>query len=369
MYGIIVGKSNTMTTVYFDFSLFPEDFVRRNRYAYDTKTPHFTHSAKLYDSYINKGDEILQISFETTYPYSDFFSLRAPISGYIHYNPKADFLYCTKTSGKAKVCDIYDSFEDLANECFPTEAKLSNDDFTGEEVLSWNKVAGRFSMGFSVDRGCVNLSLIAINKVPYLGVIPASDKLLLLFENQQILEYNLNAYERWQGHIALIPLTNEEILLFSESPLCKVRIISGETPSTFEITGIQKPLFKLYVKKYLAQLAKLDIDWRSIKKPTIEETTIDDISPKEEACYVYLMWDTTNGFHKIGISNNPRYRERTLQSEKPTIELLKAKQYPTRLIAEAIEAALHKAYADKRLRGEWFNLSPSDIEHILETLS
>lgn len=28
---------------------------------------------------------------------------------------------------------------------------------------------------------------------------------------------------------------------------------------------------------------------------------------KQESCYVYLMIDTTNNFHKIGISNHPRY--------------------------------------------------------------
>jgi hypothetical protein len=72
---------------------------------------------------------------------------------------------------------------------------------------------------------------------------------------------------------------------------------------------------------------------------------------------------------KIGISNRPEYRERTLQSEKPTIELLCAKQYPSRTIAEAIEGALHKAFGEKRLRGEWFNLSDQDVIDLKITLS
>ena len=71
-------------------------------------------------------------------------------------------------------------------------------------------------------------------------------------------------------------------------------------------------------------------------------------------CYVYLMKDISNGYYKIGISNTPEYREKTLQSEKPTIELLASKKYPTRKIAEAIESALHTAYSQQRLRGEWF---------------
>ncbi len=85
-------------------------------------------------------------------------------------------------------------------------------------------------------------------------------------------------------------------------------------------------------------------------------------------CYVYLMKDTTNGYYKIGISNKPEYREKTLQSEKPTIELLTCKKYPTRKIAEAIESALHSAYSQQRIRGEWFKLDDVDVAAIIETL-
>lgn len=98
----------------------------------------------------------------------------------------------------------------------------------------------------------------------------------------------------------------------------------------------------------------------------------DDISnydsKQESSCYVYLMIDTTNNFHKIGISNKPKYRERTLQSEKPTIELVCAKEYPSRAIAEAIEEGLHKSFSKKRMRGEWFRLDDNDVKQIKETL-
>lgn len=85
-------------------------------------------------------------------------------------------------------------------------------------------------------------------------------------------------------------------------------------------------------------------------------------------CYVYLMKDISNGYHKIGISNTPEYRERTLQSEKPTIEMLACKKFPTRKIAESIESALHTAYSQQRLRGEWFNLNDADVAAIIEML-
>jgi hypothetical protein len=81
------------------------------------------------------------------------------------------------------------------------------------------------------------------------------------------------------------------------------------------------------------------------------------------------MIDTTNNAYKIGISNKPKYREKTLQSEKPTIELICHKDFPVRKIAEGIEKGLHKAYADKKIRGEWFRLSEEDVKHIIQTLS
>ena len=69
------------------------------------------------------------------------------------------------------------------------------------------------------------------------------------------------------------------------------------------------------------------------------------ISVKYDPCFVYLMYDEANGFYKIGMSNNPVYREGTLQSEKPTIKLIASHKYPTRKFAFAIEAALHNLYS------------------------
>lgn len=96
---------------------------------------------------------------------------------------------------------------------------------------------------------------------------------------------------------------------------------------------------------------------------------ISDYTTSEQSCFVYLMVDTTNNYHKIGISNNPEYREKTLQSEKPTIEKICAKEYPSRKIAESIEKALHASFADKRIRGEWFALNDQEVGIIIKTLS
>ena len=88
----------------------------------------------------------------------------------------------------------------------------------------------------------------------------------------------------------------------------------------------------------------------------------------DEVCNLYLMHDSTNNYYKIGISNSPEYREKTLQSEKPTIVLLCSKSFPKRKIAEILEKTLHDAYSNKRIRGEWFNLNEEDVKDIFYIL-
>lgn len=75
---------------------------------------------------------------------------------------------------------------------------------------------------------------------------------------------------------------------------------------------------------------------------------------------VYLMVDHNTGLHKIGRSKSPLKRERTLQSEKPTIELIAHWESTTKK-----EKELHKKYNEKRVRGEWFDLTNQDISEIL----
>jgi len=78
----------------------------------------------------------------------------------------------------------------------------------------------------------------------------------------------------------------------------------------------------------------------------------------ENKIKTYIMVDTTNNLYKIGKSVNPKYREKTLQSEKPTIELYLICDYD-------VEKILHIKYKDKRIRGEWFSLSQNDLIDIV----
>ena len=80
------------------------------------------------------------------------------------------------------------------------------------------------------------------------------------------------------------------------------------------------------------------------------------------------MHDTINWFHKIWISNTPEYREKTLQSEKPSIEMVANKKFPNRDIALAFEQALHRTYQEKRIRWEWFDLDEFELEDLKDTI-
>jgi hypothetical protein len=68
----------------------------------------------------------------------------------------------------------------------------------------------------------------------------------------------------------------------------------------------------------------------------------------------YLMLDKKTKLIKIGKSIKPLYREKTLQSERPIIELLF-------YINLNVESKLHKKYSQFRIRGEWFKLSDNDL--------
>jgi len=89
---------------------------------------------------------------------------------------------------------------------------------------------------------------------------------------------------------------------------------------------------------------KLGISIRAIQKSNTNTKT-------------YLIKNRRNGFYKIGKSNNPFKREKTLQSEEPDIVLVKT-------WSRNIESKLHKDYKEHRVRGEWFELSKAQVKYI-----
>jgi len=74
---------------------------------------------------------------------------------------------------------------------------------------------------------------------------------------------------------------------------------------------------------------------------------------------VYLMHCAATGLYKIGISQHPTKRKR--QVELNSGHLVTIIQTWLAEDARAIEAALHKNFAEKRQEGEWFALTPEDV--------
>jgi hypothetical protein len=76
--------------------------------------------------------------------------------------------------------------------------------------------------------------------------------------------------------------------------------------------------------------------------------------------YVYLAFDNHSGYWKIGYSKNPKSREQGLKLSNPLIEM---KHYFNG--NRALEKGLHRHYVDKKIAGEWFALTDTDINEIL----
>ena len=83
-----------------------------------------------------------------------------------------------------------------------------------------------------------------------------------------------------------------------------------------------------------------------------------------DACYVYVMRNEENGAYKIGISNDPKYREHTLQSQEPNVNIVFCCEFPTRDAAFQVESEMHNKYSKYRIRGEWFAIPHSIIPQV-----
>ena len=286
-------------------------------------------------------------------------------------------------------------------------AKTEKDIFEGTISLEWDKVAGRellhsendyFGEGYRGFEMCsdtgqyIVVSLRVKSNVPYIVFsvnsrsirLSNGDTVELLFENnyaekkvltfpitRDIIDESLNGIYDVSFFCKLsesdIECMRENNCVswrvkFDKQPLISVVGYNASSWCPKEYAG---DVFRLYVEEYMDQIEELKAEYPIEFTPALLDK---NASITAESCFVYLMCDTSNGYFKIGISNNPEYRERTLQSEKPTIEKVCAKEFPNRAIALAIESALHKTYESKRIRGEWFALDADDVKAISGTL-
>lgn len=280
---------------------------------------------------------------------------------------------------------------------------IEYDNFLKSKFITWSSVGGvkginskdsfacyfdncndrlhRFLFIFSF-RFYDNKTYLVIKFRPEEYKLKINNSINFLFENETLLNFIVTTepYKTSNYPETLIPISLKDIEIFTKYKLNNYvinlksyKLIGGNEKEDlwnarsfeegeFDYTRNKKEVFQ----EALMLFASTFLDLIKKEVPDYEET-ISYIS--DETCYVYLMYDSKNNFYKIGISNNPVYREKTLQSEKPTIILIKSKCFPKRKIAEILEKTLHDTYSNKRIRGEWFSLNTEDINDISQILN
>ena len=87
-------------------------------------------------------------------------------------------------------------------------------------------------------------------------------------------------------------------------------------------------------------------------------------TPKSKPGCVYVILAEKTGLYKIGHTDNPDRRLKQLQRNSPDI----LDYVVTISTDDALtkEKHLHAMYTDKRVNGEWFKLTPEDVQSIWE---
>lgn len=81
--------------------------------------------------------------------------------------------------------------------------------------------------------------------------------------------------------------------------------------------------------------------------------------------YIYAIGTATDR-QKIGYSACPSKRLKTLQTGNPEQLFLHFQFEIDECIAEKYERYIHKEYQYKRLKGEWFSMTPTEVTSLLQ---
>lgn len=367
----------------------PENFEYKEYFISSSSKLYFDEWFVLDGDFVKVGEPIFQ--------FTDFEGRKqvnhSKKEGFVHkLDPKKKFglkknelIYIIRDTDKKRIKERY---ENTPNIIF--------DEFTKTTNIKWNSVSSDYPWYEGVRTKSDDLNTNLLFSFNYLNgndyivfhfnpkqIRPRQyDKIYFLFENSEQILFELTSNpiqtknrmgENVLEYKNLITIDELELFITSKFEKWKISLI-GDQKDVLGGNMSESDLYpgrnniQIVIKKFAndyLDLVESEIpDYQPIKLRDVEEikeTTID-------SCFVYLMHDTSNDYYKIGISNKPDYREKTLQSEKPTIELLASRNFPIRKIAESIEKALHEAYSEKRLRGEWFDLNQDDVENIRKSL-
>jgi len=339
-----------------------------------------TKPIQLYESFVSEGDfvkkgqSILMVKSTDILYHNNFKSeIFSPANGYIKVDISKGNVRYTFASGKIAFA-LYHNDLERQKDTYAVTHEYLRDAFTNEESIKWNEIRLSYRLNFRL----INISGRDFIDFQYLYPdlkLSETDKIIFLLDSNELIEFS-SATGRYKLTNQIrgfrIPVYKEEIDLLCDNALEQIRIRIESVNQNIDIKppfvkNYPKKDFQFVVKEYFQNFRKVVSSLEShhpLHKPLNNEIK----TVNEGSCYVYLMIDRINGYHKIGISNQPQYREKTLQSEKPTIELICQKLFPSRKIAESIEKALHEGFKEKRIRGEWFDLSNDEINDLKNTL-
>mgnify|MGYP003147053533 FL=1 len=101
--------------------------------------------------------------------------------------------------------------------------------------------------------------------------------------------------------------------------------------------------------------------WAAVKKAKNKRSGSKTKTKTKKEDSLYLMKNNRDGRYKIGISSDPEYREKTLQSQEPDIKLVG--NWDT---LAKYERAWHDYFSEWRQRGEWFDLELSQVRFMVD---
>jgi|GEM_PF-620598 len=127
----------------------------------------------------------------------------------------------------------------------------------------------------------------------------------------------------------------------------------------FTVTSLELKPFKgqnaVMMSSASRGIIKLDfIDPKEFYRDFFDNIADQSVEKGKE--YVYLMVNTDTALIKIGKSIDPVYRERTLHSKEPSVHLIALWR-----CGQQVEKKLHAKFSHRRVRGEWFRLTLSDL--------
>lgn len=364
----------------------PESFEYKEFFMETSQNLSFDKWLVLDGKYVKVGEPIFQ--------FKDF-----KRQEHINYSKKEGFIHRPEKLYSLTKDDllyiIRETDEQRIEECFENISNIIIDEFTNSTIINWYSVSAFYRQGIITKSDDFNTDFLFsfnfINDSDYIvfhfnpkQIRPKQfDKVSFLFEEGKQIHFELatnpipsknSNNENILEYKSII--TNSELNLFATSDFKKWKISLVNDKRDIlggNISGCESYRGENNIKIVIKKFANDYIDLVKNTIPDYQPTELRQVNEinktAAEFCFVYLMYDTSNDYYKIGISNNPEYRESTLQSEKPTIEMIISKKFPVRKIAESIEKALHETYSEKRLRGEWFELDLIDVGHIKQTLS